>query len=73
VIGAVGFMNQRLDIPKEMDPGWVSIIESCWQSDPKHRPTFGELLEKLKRLQRLQVQASRLAQSSQTTTSAPDI
>ncbi|KAI3895498.1 hypothetical protein MKX03_035465, partial [Papaver bracteatum] len=54
VIAAVGFMNQRLEIPKEMDPGWVSIIESCWQSDPKCRPTFRELLVKLKRLQRLQ-------------------
>ncbi|RZC56195.1 hypothetical protein C5167_015045 [Papaver somniferum] len=31
VIAAVGCMNQRLEIPKEMDPGWVSIIESCWQ------------------------------------------
>jgi len=30
VIGAVGFMNQRLDIPKNVDPQWVSIIESCW-------------------------------------------
>ncbi|MCL7042478.1 hypothetical protein MKW94_004178 [Papaver nudicaule] len=66
-------MNQRLDIPKEMDPGWVSIIESCWQSDPKDRPTFRELLEKLKRLQRLQAQASRLAQGSQTTTPTPEI
>ncbi|RZC89075.1 hypothetical protein C5167_030768 [Papaver somniferum] len=31
VIAAVGCMNQRLEIPKEMDPRWVSIIESCWQ------------------------------------------
>ncbi|KAI3859186.1 hypothetical protein MKW92_025105 [Papaver armeniacum] len=54
VIAAVGCMNQRLEIPKEVDPGWVSIIESCWQSDPKCRPTFRELLEKLKHLQRLQ-------------------
>lgn len=30
VIGAVGFMNQRLDIPKEVDSRWASIIESCW-------------------------------------------
>ncbi|RZC91784.1 hypothetical protein C5167_027837 [Papaver somniferum] len=73
VIGAVGFMDQRLDIPKEMDPEWASIIESCWQSDPEHRPTFRELVEKLKHLQRLQAQASRLAQGSETTTSALDI
>ncbi|KAI3968707.1 hypothetical protein MKX01_028857 [Papaver californicum] len=73
VIGAVGFMNRRLDTPKEMDPGWVSIIGSCWQSDPKRRPTFRELLVKLKHLQRLQAQASRLAHGSQTTTPPPDI
>ncbi|KAF8401308.1 hypothetical protein HHK36_012241 [Tetracentron sinense] len=30
VIGAVGFMNQRLEIPKDLDPQWVAIIESCW-------------------------------------------
>ncbi|KAF5752130.1 serine/threonine-protein kinase pakF-like isoform X1 [Tripterygium wilfordii] len=30
VIGAVGFMNQRLEIPKDVDPHWTSIIESCW-------------------------------------------
>lgn len=62
VIGAVGFMNQRLDIPQDVDPQWASIIESCWQSDPKCRPTFQELLERLKDLQRqnvLQLQASR--------------
>ncbi|XP_027333845.1 RGS domain-containing serine/threonine-protein kinase A isoform X2 [Abrus precatorius] len=32
VIGAVGFMNQRLEIPKDVDPRWASIIESCWYS-----------------------------------------
>lgn len=30
VIGAVGFMNQRLDIPKDVDPQWASIIGNCW-------------------------------------------
>ncbi|XWS10526.1 hypothetical protein CRYUN_Cryun38cG0003100 [Craigia yunnanensis] len=35
MIGAVGFMNQRLEIPKEVDPRWASIIESCW-----HRTCF---------------------------------
>ncbi|KAF5941549.1 hypothetical protein HYC85_019191 [Camellia sinensis] len=32
VIGAVGFMNQQLEIPKDVDPQWASIIESCWHS-----------------------------------------
>ncbi|GMH28548.1 hypothetical protein Nepgr_030391 [Nepenthes gracilis] len=52
VIGAVGFMNQRLDIPKDVDPRWASLIESCWHSEPQCRPTFQELLGKLKELHR---------------------
>nr|BAB10760.1 protein kinase [Arabidopsis thaliana] len=30
VIGAVGFMNQRLEVPKNVDPQWISLMESCW-------------------------------------------
>ena len=30
VIGAVGFMDQRLDIPSDTDPQWASMIENCW-------------------------------------------
>ncbi|EOA32904.1 hypothetical protein CARUB_v10016229mg [Capsella rubella] len=52
VIGAVGFMNQRLEIRKDIDPAWISLVESCWQSDTKLRPTFQELMQKLKDLQR---------------------
>ncbi|KAK7388003.1 hypothetical protein VNO78_22803 [Psophocarpus tetragonolobus] len=62
VIGAVGFMNQRLEIPKNVDPRWASIIESCWHSDPACRPTFPELLERLRELQKqyaIQFQAIR--------------
>lgn len=32
VIGAVGFMNHRLEIPENVDPQWASIIESCWHT-----------------------------------------
>ncbi|CAD5183104.1 serine/threonine-protein kinase 12 [Musa acuminata AAA Group] len=52
VIAAVGFMNQRLDLPKDLDPQWVSIIESCWHSEPKCRPNFQELIERFRDLQR---------------------
>ncbi|KAL7123748.1 hypothetical protein ABFS83_14G003600 [Erythranthe nasuta] len=64
VIGAVGFMNQRLDIPKDVEPQWASMIESCWQSEPQSRPSFQELMEKLKDMQRqcaIQIQAGRAA------------
>ncbi|KAF2289059.1 hypothetical protein GH714_025540 [Hevea brasiliensis] len=78
VIGAVGFMNQRLEIPKDVDPQWASIIESCWHSesvtfaetsDPQCRPTFQELLEKLRDMQRqytIQFQAARSAAGDNT-------
>ncbi|CAL5191664.1 unnamed protein product [Lathyrus oleraceus] len=62
VIGAVGFMNHRLEILEDVDPQWTSIIESCWHTDPASRPTFQELLERLKELQRrytIQFQAAR--------------
>ncbi|KAK9079551.1 hypothetical protein SSX86_001223 [Deinandra increscens subsp. villosa] len=69
VIGAVGFMNQQLDIPKDVDPQWSSLIESCWSSDPQSRPTFQEILDKLKELQKkftVQLQASRTASAATT-------
>eukprot|EP01018_Ginkgo_biloba_P011025 Gb_38813 [translate_table: standard] len=52
VVGAVGFMNQRLQIPEGLDPQWASIIQSCWECDPRCRPTFQELLDQLKDLQK---------------------
>ncbi|XP_071690808.1 uncharacterized protein [Rutidosis leptorrhynchoides] len=52
VIGAVGFMNKKLEIPKDVDPLWVSLIESCWCSESQSRPTFQEILYRLKELQK---------------------
>ncbi|KAL8140347.1 hypothetical protein V2J09_006368 [Rumex salicifolius] len=36
VIGAVGFMNQILEIPSDVDVRWTAIIESCWQRATCH-------------------------------------
>ncbi|XP_076921750.1 uncharacterized protein LOC143583293 [Bidens hawaiensis] len=52
VIAAVGFMDRRPEIPKDVDPLWTSLIESCWCSEPESRPTFQEILHKLKDLQK---------------------
>ncbi|XP_024984289.1 serine/threonine-protein kinase STY46-like [Cynara cardunculus var. scolymus] len=52
VIGAVGFMNRKLEIPKDVDPMWASLIQTCWCSEAEARPTFQELLYKLKDLQK---------------------
>ncbi|KAE8695426.1 hypothetical protein F3Y22_tig00110713pilonHSYRG00006 [Hibiscus syriacus] len=53
VVGAVGFQDRRLDIPKELDPLVARIIWECWQTDPSLRPSFAELTVALKPLQRL--------------------
>ncbi|XP_071731182.1 serine/threonine-protein kinase EDR1-like [Rutidosis leptorrhynchoides] len=53
VVGAVGFQNRRLDIPKDLDPLVGRIIWECWQTDPNLRPSFQQLTTALKPLQRL--------------------
>ncbi|RZC57920.1 hypothetical protein C5167_005221 [Papaver somniferum] len=52
VIAAVGFMDQHIEIPEDTDPKWASLIKTCLHSDPKCRPTFGELLERLNVMRR---------------------
>ncbi|KAB1202765.1 Serine/threonine-protein kinase EDR1 [Morella rubra] len=63
VVGAVGFQNRRLDIPKEVDPVVATIIWECWQTEPNLRPSFAQLTVALKSLQRL-VLPSHLDQAS---------
>ncbi|XVE58846.1 hypothetical protein DITRI_Ditri04bG0202000 [Diplodiscus trichospermus] len=52
VVGAVGFQHRRLHIPDDMDPAIAEIIRKCWQTDPKLRPTFAEIMAALKPLQK---------------------
>lgn len=52
VVGAVGFQHRRLDIPDDMDPAVAEIIRKCWQTDPKLRPTFAEIMAALRPLQK---------------------
>ncbi|KAF5946040.1 hypothetical protein HYC85_016268 [Camellia sinensis] len=64
VVGAVGFQNRRLDIPKEVDPLVARIIWECWQTDPNLRPSFAQLAVALRPLQRLAIPANFDQQSS---------
>ncbi|KNA15902.1 hypothetical protein SOVF_094070 isoform A [Spinacia oleracea] len=52
VVGAVGFQHRRLDIPDDIDPAIADIIRKCWQTDPKLRPSFSEIMAALKLLQK---------------------
>ncbi|RLM54370.1 serine/threonine-protein kinase EDR1-like [Panicum miliaceum] len=50
VVGAVGFQQRRLDIPGSVDPAVAEIIKRCWQTDPRLRPSFSEIMAALRPL-----------------------
>ncbi|XP_070038634.1 putative serine/threonine-protein kinase SIS8 [Nicotiana tabacum] len=56
VVGAVGFQGRRLDIPATVDPIVAEIISDCWNQNSQARPSFGQIITRLKCLQRLNVQ-----------------
>ncbi|XP_038991519.1 serine/threonine-protein kinase EDR1-like [Hibiscus syriacus] len=56
VVGAVGFQNRRLEIPEDIDPIVAHIIRECWQTEPHLRPSFAQLVSRLRRLQQLYVE-----------------
>ncbi|XP_024017114.1 serine/threonine-protein kinase CTR1 [Morus notabilis] len=51
VVGAVAFQNRRLAIPSNTSPPVLaSLMESCWADDPSQRPSFGSIVDSLKKL-----------------------
>ncbi|MCO5581836.1 hypothetical protein L7F22_035725 [Adiantum nelumboides] len=50
VVGAVGFMDQRLTVPEAVDFNWASLVKDCWIGDPKLRPSFQEITDRLKEI-----------------------
>eukprot|EP00887_Chlorella_sp_A99_P000196 scaffold13.g196.t1 len=49
VVGAVGWGNERLEIPSDTQPDLAAIVARCF-GDQEERPTFGELIPALKKL-----------------------
>ncbi|XVF52831.1 hypothetical protein PTKIN_Ptkin05aG0050300 [Pterospermum kingtungense] len=53
VVGVVGFMDRRLDLPESLDPQIASIIRDCWRScvqrssDPGNRPSFEDIINRM--------------------------
>ncbi|KAL8124164.1 hypothetical protein AgCh_011973 [Apium graveolens] len=64
VVGAVGYQHHRLDIPEDIDPIIADIISKCWQTDPRLRPSFTEIMAALKPIISSQVPRPPLAASS---------
>ncbi|KAK4491000.1 hypothetical protein RD792_001721 [Penstemon davidsonii] len=56
VVGAVGFQGRHLDIPPTVDEKVAEIISDCWIRNPQSRPSFAEIITRLKGLQHLSVQ-----------------
>ncbi|GMI84764.1 SUGAR-INSENSITIVE 1, CONSTITUTIVE TRIPLE RESPONSE 1 [Hibiscus trionum] len=50
VVAAVGFKGKRLDIPRDLNPQVAAIIEDCWANEPWKRPSFSNIMERLKSL-----------------------
>jgi len=49
VVGAVAFQNRRLPIPKDTSPELAALVESCWDDDPRQRPSFSSIVDTLKK------------------------
>ncbi|MFS7943618.1 putative protein kinase TKL-CTR1-DRK-2 family [Helianthus anomalus] len=56
VVGAVGFQYRHLDIPETIDPVVARIITDCWHPEPQCRPSFKEIIARLRSLGRLSVE-----------------
>ncbi|KAL3655705.1 hypothetical protein CASFOL_000101 [Castilleja foliolosa] len=56
VVGAVGFQGRHLDIPSMVEPLVADIITDCWNRNSQARPSFAQIITRLKSLQRLCVQ-----------------
>ncbi|KAL5213895.1 hypothetical protein ABZP36_003047 [Zizania latifolia] len=52
VVGAVAFQSRRLAIPQDTVPELAALVESCWDDDPRQRPSFSSIVDTLKKLLR---------------------
>ncbi|KHN08281.1 Serine/threonine-protein kinase CTR1-like protein [Glycine soja] len=63
VVGAVAFQNRRLAIPPNISPALASLMESCWADDPSERPSFGSIVDSLKKLVKSPAEVIKMADS----------
>ncbi|XP_010538797.1 PREDICTED: RGS domain-containing serine/threonine-protein kinase A isoform X2 [Tarenaya hassleriana] len=50
IVGVVGFMDRRLDVPEGLNPRIASIIRDCWHNDPANRPSFEDIIRRMTNL-----------------------
>ncbi|XP_071730365.1 probable serine/threonine-protein kinase SIS8 isoform X2 [Rutidosis leptorrhynchoides] len=55
VVGAVGFQFRHLHIPENIDHMVAQIISDCWHLEPHSRPSFKEIIARLRNLKHLSI------------------
>lgn len=61
VVGAVGFQHRHLDVPEWVDPLVTELILECWNPVAQLRPSFGQIIARLRCLQHLVIAEKRKA------------
>ena len=41
----------RPPVPDSCDPEWRALMEKCWSADPSERPSFTEVVERLRSIE----------------------
>ncbi|KAJ3699103.1 hypothetical protein LUZ61_002808 [Rhynchospora tenuis] len=50
IIGGIVNGTLRPQIPSWCDPEWKALMQRCWSTDPKERPSFTEISQKLRQI-----------------------
>ncbi|KAE8659297.1 Serine/threonine protein kinase, putative isoform 2 [Hibiscus syriacus] len=53
IIGGIVQNTLRPPIPEHCDPDWRKLMEQCWSHDPKSRPSFTEIANRLQSMSTL--------------------
>ncbi|XP_051204523.1 uncharacterized protein [Lolium perenne] len=48
IIGGIVNNNLRPPVPESCDPQWRSLMEQCWSAEPSERPSFTEVVKRLR-------------------------
>lgn len=62
-IGGIVNNTLRPPVPETCDPEWRSLMERCWSSDPSERPSFTEVVNRLRAMATALAQKAQLAQA----------
>lgn len=73
IIYYVGVLNQRPPLPESVPDSFGALIKDCWKVDPKERPTFEDILNRLLEMQHEYGTAEAGLKICQSTSHAGDI